>query len=275
MGSKREAYLIDYHRRKTGATFKLFGRDVVELDGVRYPSSYHCLAAQIPRESTGICALDLACGDGRLLSVLAAGGSRDWRLYGVDMSGAELTAAAETVGDVAALIQARAQSLPLPDSSMDWVLSHLALMLMDDVDAVFTEIARVLRPGGTLCAVVQSGKTVIQGKIAPPVVAAMERAQVQDLVPWGDPRIQTSEGLVDLLKSGFSNLVIRDFTFLRRMEPSAYWDFLSDHYSVDCLPPEFQATLRCDVLAAIEPMRESDGMISSATGLRLIRARVV
>jgi SAM-dependent methyltransferase len=272
MTSKREAYLQDYHRRKTGVTFRRFGQFAVELGGIEFPSSYHCLAAQIPPGSGTTEILDLGCGDGHLLEILAAVASRSRRLVGVDMSEAELQGARARVGDLAELIAARAQSLPLPDQSMDWVLSHLALMLMDEIDAVICEIARVLRPGGRLAAVVPGGRTVIQGQISPLVFAALERAMVQDLVPWGDPRMHAPEGLAAVLANKFEDLVIEDLNVECRMGPAAYWEYLSDLYSVDCLPPESQAELRLAVLAAIDSMRHSDGLIPAVTSLRLVSA---
>jgi ubiquinone/menaquinone biosynthesis C-methylase UbiE len=40
------------------------------------------------------------------------------------------------------------ESLPLPDASVDIVISNGVIDLIVDKDAVFSEIDRVLRPGG-------------------------------------------------------------------------------------------------------------------------------
>jgi ubiquinone/menaquinone biosynthesis C-methylase UbiE len=42
------------------------------------------------------------------------------------------------------------ESLPLPDASVDVVISNGVIDLVPDKDAVFDEIDRVLRPGGRL-----------------------------------------------------------------------------------------------------------------------------
>jgi len=47
-------------------------------------------------------------------------------------------------------VRADAYALPFVDGSFDLVFSNLMLQWCDDLDAVFAEIARVLRPGGLL-----------------------------------------------------------------------------------------------------------------------------
>ena len=49
-----------------------------------------------------------------------------------------------------ARVRADAYSLPFRDGTFDLVFSSLMLQWCDDLDAVFAEIARVLRPGGLL-----------------------------------------------------------------------------------------------------------------------------
>jgi len=49
-----------------------------------------------------------------------------------------------------ALVQCVAEALPLPDASVDTVLSVLVLCTVQDPDRALAEARRVLRPGGTL-----------------------------------------------------------------------------------------------------------------------------
>ena len=49
------------------------------------------------------------------------------------------------------LIEGRAESLPFPDASVDFLSMGYALRHMSDLSAVFTEFRRVLKPGGRLC----------------------------------------------------------------------------------------------------------------------------
>jgi SAM-dependent methyltransferase len=58
--------------------------------------------------------------------------------------------AVRTGGRAARVIDARAEALPVPDGSIDTVVSTLVLCTVDAPDAALREIARVLRPGGQL-----------------------------------------------------------------------------------------------------------------------------
>ncbi len=75
------------------------------------------------------------------LSLLGPGG----RLTGVDPS-AGMMAQARLPG--VALLQGRAEALPLVDADVDFVSLGYALRHLSDLRAAFAEFARVLRPGG-------------------------------------------------------------------------------------------------------------------------------
>ena len=91
--------------------------------------------------------LDVGIGTGLLarqaLSLLGPGG----RLTGVDPS-AGMMAQARLPG--VALLQGRAEALPLVDADVDFVSLGYALRHLSDLRAAFAEFARVLRPGGLL-----------------------------------------------------------------------------------------------------------------------------
>ncbi|MEU8898191.1 class I SAM-dependent methyltransferase [Nocardia sp. NPDC048505] len=107
-------------------------------------ASYHLLAERVAGAQRF---LDLGCGDGSLLAVLADQGAR--HLAGVDASETELSRAhARPELAAAALYLGRAEELPFADGSFDAVVSHLALPQMTDVEQVLTETARVLVPHG-------------------------------------------------------------------------------------------------------------------------------
>jgi SAM-dependent methyltransferase len=113
---------------------------------------------------TGV-ALDAACGTGRHSAYLASLGHR---VIGVDTSGAMLELAREKVPG-GEFHEADLRRLPLPDDHVDLVVCGLALMHVPELEPVFAEFARVLRPGGDL--VVSDWRGLV-GEIRPPVVKA-------------------------------------------------------------------------------------------------------
>jgi ubiquinone/menaquinone biosynthesis C-methylase UbiE len=62
------------------------------------------------------------------------------------------SAASQTGGANTRFEQGSVEALPFADAAFDFVISNGVLNLVPDKDAAFREIARVLRPGGTLVA---------------------------------------------------------------------------------------------------------------------------
>lgn len=143
-----EIFLLDFHKRAPGCTSLAFatGRELESGS-----SSYDLLAELSNNDDV----LDLGCGDGHLLSLLAQ--RDDVRSFvGVDFSASELDAARNRLSALPFAL-ARAQSMPFADKSFSLVLSHFAFHLMQDLNVVASEIARVLRPGGRFVAIVGGG----------------------------------------------------------------------------------------------------------------------
>jgi len=91
-------------------------------------------------------ALDIGCGNGRHAALLADVADR---VVGLDASSALLAAAAERVGDRAALVLGDAARLPLADGSVDlavYVATLHHLPSAADRRASLDELARVLAP---------------------------------------------------------------------------------------------------------------------------------
>ncbi|MFN3865354.1 MAG: methyltransferase domain-containing protein [Demequina sp.] len=89
--------------------------------------------------------LDLGAGTGKLTAQVVALASE---VHAVDPDPAMLDALSRTLPEVTTAVGS-AESIPLPDESVDAVVLGQAWHWVD-VDAASVEIARVLRPGGTL-----------------------------------------------------------------------------------------------------------------------------
>jgi arsenite methyltransferase len=106
------------------------------------------------RIEEGADVLDLGCGAGTDLLIAAQMVGPGGSVVGVDMTPSMLeraraSATAMGISNVA-LHQSLIESVPLEDESIDVVISNGVIDLVPDKDAVFTEIDRVLRPGGRL-----------------------------------------------------------------------------------------------------------------------------
>ena len=111
----------------------------------------HWLLGRVERGET---VLDLGCGAGTDLLIAAQMAGREGRAIGVDMTASMLERAREAalaMGlDNVELHEALIESVPVPDASVDAVISNGVIDLVPDKGAVFAEIDRVLRPGGRL-----------------------------------------------------------------------------------------------------------------------------
>jgi arsenite methyltransferase len=98
--------------------------------------------------------LDLGCGAGTDLLIAAQMVGPEGRAIGVDMTPEMLRRARESAEAMGLanveLHESLIEDLPVPDASVDVVISNGVIDLVPDKDAVFDEIDRVLKPGGRL-----------------------------------------------------------------------------------------------------------------------------
>lgn len=98
--------------------------------------------------------LDIGCGAGTDLLLAARHVGPQGRAIGIDMTEAmrdrARAAAALTGLSNVELREGDAAALPLPDASVDVVISNGVLNLVPEKEKAFAEIRRVLRPGGRL-----------------------------------------------------------------------------------------------------------------------------
>jgi SAM-dependent methyltransferase len=268
-----ERFLMDFHQARPGGTSQAFGALPVRFRGRDLASSYQVLAAAVPPSSAPTVVLDLACGSGHLLQILAQRPASDVSLFGVDFSAAELALARDVLCERATLCQAKAQHLPFAADSFDDVLSHMALMLMDEAEQVLREVHRVLKPGGVLAAVVGAG--------VPPTapyacfIEALRRQTRQDDyvgLKLGDRRFNSPEGLHELLAPLFAQIVIDDIQISRRLTPDALWDWFLRMYDLYLLPEASRAAVRQEFLPAVSVHCGPDGLLECVESLRHVSA---
>lgn len=132
---------------------------VESFAGVANPFSLGRLAA-------GERVLDLGCGAGTDSLVAAQMVGSSGTVVGVDMTPAMLAkarrAAAEMGATNADFVESEVESLPFPDESFDVVISNGVIDLVPDKAAVYSEVYRVLVPGGR----VQIADVTIQNPVS-------------------------------------------------------------------------------------------------------------
>jgi SAM-dependent methyltransferase len=98
--------------------------------------------------------VDLGCGAGTDTLVAAQMVGPEGHVTGIDMTPEMLVRARRAADELGVrnveLVEAEVERLPLADESVDVVISNGVIDLVPDKDAVFSEIYRVLRPGGRM-----------------------------------------------------------------------------------------------------------------------------
>ena len=106
------------------------------------------------RLSPGERALDLGSGAGTDSLVAAQMVGPEGHVTGIDMTPEMLAKARAAAAELGAanveLVEGEVERLPFPDESFDVVISNGVIDLVPDKDAVFSELQRVLRPGGRI-----------------------------------------------------------------------------------------------------------------------------
>ena len=205
--------LVDHlrivHQKHTGFT-EACARSCRDENG---RNSYEWLAELVP-DNERLRVLDLACGSGPLLKILFDR-NKNLNLKGIDMCPEELALAKTVlVNSGTCLFESKAQNLSvISDNSIDIVLCHWALTLMDPIAPVLNEVKRVLTSKGRFAALVDGPMNAAPGYKE---VHDLIYSYVQEEIPnygeidLGDPRVRGSESLNSLVHKAFpkSNIII-------------------------------------------------------------------
>jgi len=98
--------------------------------------------------------LDVGCGAGMDSLVAAQMVGASGSVTGIDMTPEMVAKARGSIAEMGLgnvmIVEGSAEHLPFDDASFDVVISNGVIDLIPDKDAVFSEITRVLRPGGRI-----------------------------------------------------------------------------------------------------------------------------
>jgi demethylmenaquinone methyltransferase/2-methoxy-6-polyprenyl-1,4-benzoquinol methylase len=153
--------------------------------------------------------VDLAAGTGDLCRDITRAG---YVPIGVDLSWGMLAHARTD----APLVQADALRLPLPDAAADGATSGFALRNFADLGGFFTELARVVRPGGRVALldvaeptnpVLRWGHGVYFGKVVPRIGGLLSDGAAYRYLPQSVAYLPPPDAMVRLLEdAGFTGV---------------------------------------------------------------------
>ena len=195
-------HLMTVHQKHTGFTEECASSCRDETGR----NSYEWLAELVPVNGS-LRVLDLACGSGLLLKILFDR-NKNLNLRGLDMCPEELELAGSRLKNSRVnLIKSKAQNLTaINDNSIDIVLCHWALTLMDPIAPVLNEVRRVLTSRGRFAALVDGPMNAAPGYAD---VHNLIYSYAQEEIPnygeidLGDSRIRGRESLSSLVRKTF------------------------------------------------------------------------
>jgi len=192
--------------------------------------------------------LDLGSGGG--IDVLLSAGrvGPNGKAYGLDMTDEMLALANENKHKAGAenveFLKGEIESIPLPDNTVDVVISNCVINLSADKDRVLGEAFRVLKPGGRLAV----SDVVTRGEIAPEV-----RQSVLLWVGCIAGALDEKEYRGKLSAAGFEQIEIEP-TRIYRVEDAR--EFLSSSgIDVDAIAAQVDEKVMSAFVRAVKPKR--------------------
>ncbi len=247
-----------------GATASIGGCDPITTN--LYDSSQ---AGQIPEEAL---LASLGCGNptalaklnpGEVVLDLGSGGGIDVLLsakrvgptgkaYGLDMTDQMLALAKENKRKAGVenveFLKGEIEHIPLPDNSVDVIISNCVINLSADKDAVLREAFRVLKPGGRFAV----SDVVTRGEMLPEI-----RKNVLLWVGCVAGALEENEYRSKLATAGFEQIDLEP-TRIYRIEDAR--EFLSgQNIDVDAIAPQVDGKFMSAFVRAVKPKQSCCG----------------
>ena len=194
----------------------------------------------------GEAVLDLGCGGGIDVLLSARRVGPTGKAYGLDMTDEMLALANENkrkagVENVA-FLKGEIERIPLPDNSVDVIISNCVINLSADKDKVLREAFRVLKPGGRFAV----SDVVTRGEILPEI-----RRSVLAWVGCIAGALEENAYRTKLTAAGFEQIEI-EATRIYRAEDAR--EFLSGQgIDVATLAPQVEGKFLSAFLRALKP----------------------
>ena len=194
--------------------------------------------------------LDLGCGGGIDVLLSAQRVGPTGKAYGLDMTDEMLALAKENKRTAGAenveFLKGEIESIPLPDNSVDVIISNCVINLSADKDRVLREAFRVLKPGGRFAI----SDVVTRGEINDEI-----RRSVLLWVGCVAGALDENEYRAKLMSAGFADITIEP-TRVYRVDDAR--EFLSAAgVDVDAIAPQVDGKIMSAFVRAVKPTAKS------------------
>ncbi len=255
-------HILEIHKRNTGFTENC----AQNFKNNAGRSSYEWLAEIIsPKYHFQV--LDLACGSGPLLEICDQNFGKNISLFGVDMSDEELSLAKQRLkNSEIKLKNSTAQNLNfIADKSVDVVLCHWALTLMDPLEPVLKEVKRILSSKGIFGAIVDGNDNLSPHyKIIHNIIYKWAKKQYSNYgsIELGDPRVRDPLKLQKLIEKIFNKSTVKiepDILELKARPPKLAKDVSGFFYASLILSKENSDGMLNEVQNFFSNQKKQDG----------------
>jgi arsenite methyltransferase len=212
--------------------------------------------------NAGETVLDLGSGGGIDVLLSARRVGPTGKAYGLDMTDEMLALANENKRKAGAenveFLKGEIESIPLPDSTVDVIISNCVINLSADKDRVLREAFRVLKPGGRLAV----SDVVTRGSMAPEI-----RKSVLAWVGCVAGALEENEYRTKLAAAGFVRIEIEP-TRVYRVEDAR--EFLSaSGIDVDAIAPQVDGKFMSAFVRAVKATSDATS-VSLSAGQRVV-----
>ena len=195
--------------------------------------------------------LDLGSGGGIDVLLSAKRVGPTGKAYGLDMTDEMLALANENKQKAGShnveFLKGEIEHIPLPDNSVDVIISNCVINLSADKDRVLREAFRVLKPGGRLAV----SDIVTRGEMLPEI-----RRSVLLWVGCIAGALEENEYRNKLVSAGFEQVEVEP-TRIYRMEDAR--EFLArEGVDVDALAPQVDGKFMSAFIRAVKPSSSKD-----------------
>jgi SAM-dependent methyltransferase len=190
--------------------------------------------------------LDLGSGGGIDVLLSARRVGPTGKAYGLDMTDEMLVLARENQRKAgvknAEFLKGEIESIPLPDNSVDVVISNCVINLSADKDRVLREAFRVLKPGGRLAV----SDVVVRGHVPEQV-----RRSIEMWVGCIAGALHDDEYIGKLVKAGFSGIDIEP-TRVYSIEDARQF-LAGEGIDADAIAPQVENKFMSAFIRAVKP----------------------